>query len=273
MRRAPRPMRRSSSSSPPPCFRASARDTEHLTWPRPRRRRRARRDGQRRGAAARRRGALPHAGRADPGGHLHGGARRGQERGLRQPAHRADARLHASEEWLEDPFLWYWRLHPDDRAAVERGVRARRAHRRAVPRRVSLPRARRPRRLGPRRGAHHQGRARPAAVPAGRRVRHHREQARAGDRCSHDAVDAAPSVDEELAIARRVQTSIAARASSPSTGLEIAAAMMPGRRGRRRLLRRPAGRRRRVARDRRRLRSRPGRRPGDADGAERRSRR
>ena len=80
------------------------------------------------------------------------------------------------EEWLGDPFLWYRQLHPDDRQRWGAEFARTCASGVQLQLRVSLHLARQPRGLGSRRSPRRARRAGPAAVSAGHRLRHHREQ-------------------------------------------------------------------------------------------------
>jgi PAS domain S-box-containing protein len=131
---------------------------------------------------------------------------------------------YSQEEWLADPFLWYWRLHPDDRELwneeFARGCRA------GGPFRAEC-------RFMARDGhavwVH--GEARVVKDARGRPLFLQgvafdiTEAKRAQEVLLSEAVRKARS-QEELAIARRVQTSILPRAFDVS-GLEIAATMIP----------------------------------------------
>jgi PAS domain S-box-containing protein len=131
---------------------------------------------------------------------------------------------YSQEEWLADPFLWYWRLHPDDRELwneeFARGCRA------GGPFRAEC-------RFMARDGhavwVH--GEARVVKDERGRPMFLQgvafdiTEAKRAQEVLLSEAVRKA-RVQEELAIARRVQTSILPRAFDVP-GLDIAATMVP----------------------------------------------
>ena len=65
---------------------------------------------------------LPHAGRGDPGRHLHGGAGRGGQRAVRQPADRGAARLLA-EGVVGEPHSLVYAAAPRGPRPLARGVR------------------------------------------------------------------------------------------------------------------------------------------------------
>ncbi len=72
----------------------------------------------------------------------------------------------SQKEWLDDPVLWFKRLHVDDQELWNQEF-ARGSPRGPVPRRVPRHRPRRAYRLDPRRGAARPRRSRPAALPSG----------------------------------------------------------------------------------------------------------
>jgi PAS domain S-box-containing protein len=131
---------------------------------------------------------------------------------------------YTQEEWLADPFLWYWRLHPDDRALwndeFARGCRTGgpfRAECRFLARDGHIV------------WVH--GEARVAKDEHGRPMFLQgvafdiTESKKAQEILVREAVRSA-KIEEELAIARRVQTSLVPR-DLHVDGLEIAAAMEP----------------------------------------------
>jgi PAS domain S-box-containing protein len=128
------------------------------------------------------------------------------------------------QEWLENPFLWYWQLHPDDRAMwneeFARGCRT------GGPFRAECRFLARDGRI-----VWVHGEARLVKDDRGRPqflqgiAFDITESKRAHEILVHDAVRTAKT-QEELAIARRVQTSILPR-DLQVDGLEIAAAMIP----------------------------------------------
>jgi PAS domain S-box-containing protein len=127
-------------------------------------------------------------------------------------------------EWLADPFLWFWQLHPDDRARwndeFARGIRT------GGPFRAECRFYARDGRV-----VWVHGEARIAKDDRGRPMFLQgvafdiTESKRAQEILLKDAVKSA-KIEEELAIARRVQTSILPK-TFDIEGLEIAAMMVP----------------------------------------------